>query len=130
MPSNYCSFFTLPFDTGLSKNRAKTILGRGRKKFIGLTEEYRAITKNYIAILEPMFINKEFKKQKVYITMRVFKPNHRSDAINLVDGMADILKKVMGLDDRYFSVWCDWEIDKENPRVEIYIDEDSLPSIQ
>ncbi|MCA2656372.1 MAG: hypothetical protein IM475_19630 [Microcystis sp. M061S2] len=34
----------------------------------------------------------------------------RSDAINLIDGIADVVKGVIGVDDRYFHCVCTWDL--------------------
>lgn len=51
----------------------------------------------------------------------MFKPDHRLDAINFLDGIADGVKDAIGIDDRYFSATIDWSIDKQNPRIEVFI---------
>ena len=119
--------FTIPYNTALSKNRAKTLLGRGSKKFIGLNSTYRKLISDHISNLRSP---KSYQEDtKLYVTIRVFRPDFRSDPVNFVDAVCDILKKVINVDDRYYSVWCDWELDKENPRIEIFINENSLPTI-
>lgn len=61
-------------------------------------------------------------KKKVYLHIVVHKPDMRSDAVNVIDTICDVVKKVIGVDDRYFAIaLCDWCIDKEHPRIEIGI---------
>lgn len=84
-----------------------------------------------------MWIAKEALKgrriahRKTWVSFFVQKPNHKCDAINVVDTVCDALKKVMGLDDRWFSIGqVDWEIVREQGRIYIRVaqesDEDTL----
>lgn len=113
---------TLPFDTAFSKNRAKTLLFIGPKKrkraIIGLTSSYRDLLNGYILMAKNQVKDKctAFdRKKKVNLFIHVVKDSMRSDAINYIDGIADVIKEVIGVDDRYFQVVLTWEIDKKNP---------------
>lgn len=48
----------------------------------------------------------------------VFKPRVDVDAINFVDAVADVLKRCIMVDDRYFSIksW-EWHLDRAEPRI-------------
>jgi len=92
-----------------------------KKKWIGLTEDYRKAKLELTHVLRSLKDEKWKDKAKVYVDIVVFKPNHKSDAINMIDGVCDAIKEVIPVDDRYYGVWCDWEIDKENPRLEIRV---------
>lgn len=55
---------------------------------------------------------------KIYLDIHVYKPNNRVDGINFLDAIADVLKKVIKVDDRWFAVkTLDWSLDRENPRI-------------
>ena len=52
----------------------------------------------------------------------VYKPRTNIDAINFIDAIADVLKDVIGVDDKWFSIKAlDWEHDKVNPRIIVKI---------
>lgn len=112
----------IPFNSKLSKNRAKTLLGRGNRKWIGLTSTYRTLLAQNIAYVKAQ-VTEELKfnpMQKVHLAITVWKPNNRMDAINLIDGIADIIKEVIGVDDRYYALSLDWFISKE-PNIQVRI---------
>lgn len=55
---------------------------------------------------------------KVYLDVFVEKPNHKGDAINVLDLVADAVKDATGVDDRWYSVRrLDWSIVKQEPRI-------------
>lgn len=59
---------------------------------------------------------------KVWIDILVQKPDHRGDAVNVIDLVCDALKDALPVDDRWFCIRrLDWEIAKENPRLFIGI---------
>ncbi len=63
---------------------------------------------------------------KVWLDILVQKPNHKGDAVNVVDLICDAVKEAVGVDDRWFSIRrLDWEIVKENPRLFVGIGQDS-----
>lgn len=52
----------------------------------------------------------------------VYKSRNTVDAINFLDAVADVLKKVIGVDDKWYSVKSiDWDLDKLNPRIIVKI---------
>lgn len=119
------TFFKLPLNRALSKNRAKKLKswgkGRNRKMQIGLCDTYKAAKLEVYYECLKASRGMRWKKQKIWLTIRVFKPNHRLDAINFLDGIADGVKDAIGVDDRYYSATVDWDIDKDNPRIEVFI---------
>lgn len=55
---------------------------------------------------------------RLWIDMFVEKPNHRGDAINVVDLVCDAVKDATGVDDRWYSIArLDWSIVKRDPRL-------------
>lgn len=70
-------------------------------------------------------------QNKVWVSIHVEKPNNRFDAINVIDSIADGLKKAIGVDDRWFSIGgLDWSICKDEPRFIIEFGQDSLSHVQ
>src|SRR5258706_9109239 len=56
--------------------------------------------------------------QKVYLDIYVYKSRTNTDAINFIDVLADCLKRVIMVDDRWFCIKSlDWELDRVNPRI-------------
>lgn len=46
------------------------------------------------------------------------KPRTNIDAINFIDAIADVLKRVIGVDDKWFSIKSlDWAVDAKNPYI-------------
>jgi len=107
----------LPYDTGISKNRA-FIVARNR---IITSPQMRRIKEVYGAICNHAFKDSNYEpKKKVYLAIYVFKKDHRSDAINVLDVLCDVIKKAINVDDRYFSiVLLDWGIDPISPRIHV-----------
>lgn len=62
--------------------------------------------------------NVNFYTNKIYLDCVVFKTRTNTDSINFIDGVADCLKRVILVDDRYFCIknW-DYEVDRVNPRI-------------
>lgn len=59
-----------------------------------------------------------WNRRKTYLEILVEKPTHQSDAINVVDVLADAVKVAIGVDDRWFSLLrVDWTIVKYEPRI-------------
>jgi hypothetical protein len=50
------------------------------------------------------------EKKKTWLSIHVYKKNHTGDGINLLDGIADAVKKAVGIDDCWFSSLTDWTI--------------------
>lgn len=67
------------------------------------------------------------QKTKLYITMDVYKPDNRMDALNFIDDFIDAIEPVIGVNDRYYALTLDWYIDKERPRIECSV-HDSKPA--
>lgn len=59
---------------------------------------------------------------RVYLDIMVHKSRNTVDAINFLDAVADCLKRVCGVDDKWYSVKSlDWSLDKANPRIVVKI---------
>ena len=68
----------------------------------------------------------EWNQRKTYLDILVEQPFHTSDAINVLDVIADLVKQAIGVDDRWFCVLrLDWRIVKDNPRVFIGIGQEA-----
>lgn len=55
---------------------------------------------------------------KVYLDIFVCKPRTNIDAINFLDAVADVLKRVINVDDKWYSIKSlDWKVDTKNPYI-------------
>lgn len=99
----------------LSKNRAHVISG----KRLVMTEECARASKSLedsIALQKPMF-----RQDEILVTIRVVRPDRRSDAPNFVDRVCDAVKRAIAVDDVWFGAVAIPAIDAENPRLEVEI---------
>lgn len=110
------------YDTRLLKNRAKTIRGRGAKKFICLSNEYRRAKQELASALQIARGGMHFREKfKTHVEILVVRPDMRADPANFIDGICDAIKTVIGVDDRYYSLEVDYELDRDKPRIDITI---------
>lgn len=115
----------IPFSYAMSKNHIYALrkIGHvalrkeGRLKRERIALEFRtALTKDGFRVAH----------NKLWIDILVQKPNHRGDAVNVIDLVCDGLKDGIGLDDRWFCIRrLDWEIAKEDPQIYIGIGQDN-----
>lgn len=112
---------SIPFDTAYSKNRLwRPKAGGGhyidkdvKRDSIGLGLLLRASLKK----MGPDFHIPP--KSKVFLDIFVAMPNHRGDAINYLDFVADAVKGAIGIDDRWFAVWrLDWAVLSKKEKAE------------
>lgn len=99
---------SVPFSYSASKNHIWSYAGRGH---VFKRQESRAMEDEIIFLLKNALRGKKVFKNKVWLDIYVQKPNHRGDAINVVDLVADAVKKAIEIDDRWFSIRrVDWQI--------------------
>jgi len=107
----------VPFSYSVSKNHLWSSNSSGH---IYRREESNKIQEDIILMLKSAMGNQKIYRNKVWIDIYVQKPDHKGDAINVVDLVADAVKVAIGIDDRWFSIRrLDWQIVKENPRLYI-----------
>jgi len=105
--------FSVPYTQAASKNFMYRAHAEGRA-------DYRSATNDFIAEVADRARSAKIKavEGKVWVSIFVQKPNHRSDAINVIGSVCDGLKTGLGVDDRWFSIrQLDWEIVKDNPLI-------------
>jgi hypothetical protein len=107
--------FETPFNPNLSKNRRyvgrySKVLSHTHKK---AREEVELACKRAICDIKPLD-----KKQRLLVCVMVYKPSNACDAHNMLDDSLDAIEKAIGVNDRYYSSICHYEIDKLNPRLE------------
>lgn len=89
-------------------------------------DDYIRLLKEICVLIQaknPQFnVHGKPRANEIVISYTAYKPTHNGDTFNLLDGLADAVKTVIGIDDRYFA--CDGiysVIDKKNPRIELTI---------
>ncbi len=72
-----------------------------------------------------------FVESKVWVKIMVYRkkdPNGEGpadiDPINFLTAIADAAKLAIHVDDDWFSAVVDWEVDAENPRIEVVIEQE------
>ena len=114
--------FEIPFVKSISKNRV-FFAGMGQGHPIMKRRGSADKVQSAIALVVSAKVgNVPWPKQKTWLDIIVQKPNHRSDALNVIDTLADGIKEGIGIDDRWFSIsLLDWEIVKENPMILVQV---------
>lgn len=116
------------FAGNLSKNRHKTIVYIAGRARIGLTDEYRNALPLITVPVRQALRGAPLRMDKLWVSVMVHKPDHRSDSANLIDGVLDGIQSATydlngfgprGLNDRWYSVIVDWCIDSAEPGLEI-----------
>ncbi len=113
----------IPFSYAASKNH---IYAMRRSGHVALRRESRAKRDEIVWQIREALKGRRVAHNKVWIDILVQKPNHRGDAVNVVDLVCDALTKAVEVDDRWFCIRrLDWEIAKENPLLFIGIGQDT-----
>lgn len=100
----------VPFTYAASKNH---IYRLGQSGHVTLRKEARAIRERITHSMAEAVFGRKVAHNKLWIDIFVQKPDHKGDAVNVVDLVCDAIKDATGLDDRWFSVRAvDWEIVK------------------
>jgi hypothetical protein len=117
----------VPFSYASSKNHIYKMTGT----HITLREESRAYRQAISLELKSVMRGVQVVQNKVWLSILVQKPDHRGDAVNVVDLVCDAVKDAIGVDDRWFSIkQLDWEICKTNPRLFIGVGQEAGEPVQ
>lgn len=112
-----CEF---PFDINLSKNNTRAF-ARGHYY---IKPEARKCKENLVMALKVACRGHKFNEAKLWVNIMVYKPNNRIDAGNFVDTIFDAIQEVSGINDKWYSIsQLDWELEKENPRIIIKLEQ-------
>jgi hypothetical protein len=110
---------SIPFSYEYSKNKIE-----GRTKY-GKTypnKDHWELRDYLTRVLTEACAGIEWKKQKYYVSYYCQKPSYRGDAINFLEAFADVIKKVIGVDDNYLVVEdIDFEVIKNGADNRIFI---------
>lgn len=113
----------VPFSYAASKNH---IYARRRSGHVALRRESKAKRREITSTLKLSLTGRRLAHNKLWIDILVQKPNHKGDAINVIDLVCDAIKDAVPMDDRWFSIRClDWEVVKENPMLYIGVGQES-----
>jgi len=116
----------VPFSYSFSKNAIYSVRKSGKGR-IYLRKEANSIKKSLAWEIRAASKGHKWKQNKVWLDILAQKPNHKGDAVNVVDTVCDGVKKAIKIDDRWFCIKrLDWQIVKKNPQliVEIGQEED------
>lgn len=107
----------IPFSYEMSKNHIWALQSKGH---VYLRQESRAAREQLAWAIKKALLDHKQKivQAKLWIDIFVQKPNHKGDAVNVVDLVCDAVKDATGLDDRWYCIRAlDWQIVKENPQL-------------
>lgn len=110
---------SIPFNYGYSKNKINGITRHGK---VYPLKEHQQLREYLTGVLTEACAGIIWKKQKYYVSYFVQKTSNRGDAINFLDAFADVIKKVVGVDDNYLVVdKIDFEVVKNSENNKIFI---------
>lgn len=114
----------IPYSSHMSKNK---LLGRTRSGVYMRKEAHDQQGVVMTAFADALRLSQRtVVRAKLWIDIFVQKPNHYSDAVNVVDSICDALKAATNLDDRWFSISrLDWEVVTDDPFIFIGIGQDT-----
>lgn len=111
---------SVPFSYAASKNAIYSLAKGGGHVF--KRKASNAHRAEITARIRDAFEGEKIYQNKVWLDIFVQKPNHRGDAVNVVDLVCDAVKDALGIDDRWFSIRrLDWQITKTEPQLIIGI---------
>jgi uncharacterized Zn-finger protein len=114
---------SVPFSYAASKNH---IYVKRRMGHVALRREVVAKRQAITLAVQSALAGRQVAHNKVWLDILVQKPDHRGDAVNVVDLVCDAVKDAIGVDDRWFSIRrLDWEVAKTDPRLFIGIGQES-----
>ena len=119
----------VPFTYAMSKNHIYTMRRDGH---VALRRESKQIRRAITLSLRQALHCMPIVHNKVWIDILVQKPNHKGDAVNVIDLVCDAVKDAIDrVDDRWFCLRrLDWEIVKDNPKLFIGIGQESNEDCQ
>ncbi|HIK93837.1 MAG TPA: hypothetical protein EYG03_17960 [Planctomycetes bacterium] len=113
----------VPFSYAASKNH---IYAMRRQGHVALRRESRAIRDSITFRLQEALEDVCVAHNKLWLDILVQKPNHRGDAVNVVDLVCDAVKDAVTVDDRWFCIRrLDWEIVRENPQLYLKVGQET-----
>ena len=116
----------IPFNYAASKNHAWSRAARGH---VFLRREHKDLRDALVYRLRAAMPGRTVVEDRVWLDILVQKPDHRGDAVNVLDMVCDAVKEATGVDDRWYCVRrLDWQIVKQEPRLYVGVGQaDSVP---
>lgn len=113
----------VPFDYGYSKNAVWRYSTHGH---VYMRSQARSLRDALAWRLKNVTKGIEIFEGKIWIDIFVQKPNHKGDAINVVDTVCDAVKDAIPVDDNWYSIRrLDWQVVKTNPRLFVGIGQEA-----
>ncbi len=118
----------VPFQYAASKNAIYTTRRNGH---VALRRESRAIRDEITLRIKNALIDQPVAHNRLWLDIYVQKPNHRGDAINVLDLVCDAVKDAVPVDDRWFAIrQLNWEVAKNDPMIFVGIGQDTTEDAQ
>jgi len=112
---------SVPFSYAASKNHIWTMAGThvySRKESVSFRDDLAAALRKAV--------NGRAVPGWLWLDIFVQKPDHKGDAVNVVDLVCDAAKDATGVDDRWYSILrLDWEIRKTDPMLWVRVGQES-----
>lgn len=118
----------VPFSYAMSKNALYRMVPQGH---VYLRREAQSKRDQIAAMIRAAISEHRVAHNKVWLDILVQKPNHKGDAVNVVDTVCDAVKRAIPVDDRWFCIRrLDWQVVKERPQLIIGVGQDSAEDCQ
>lgn len=125
---------TIPFESGLSKNRI-----RGTAGYVdnvgpdGIIRRYpkrdHEGAKSRVAdaiVQASASVGATWHSARIHVNIFVVLPKFIYDATNVISTIADAVQIATGVNDKWLTVCLDWKVDKTNPRIEIELSQEAI----
>lgn len=118
----------IPFSYAASKNHVWALNGKGHIWQRGESKAYRsALT----LAIQASLAGRQVRQNKLWLDIFVQKPNHKGDAVNVIDLVCDAMKDATKLDDRWYCIRrVDWQIVKTGPILAVGFGQESDEDLQ
>ena len=120
----------VPFTWAFSKNHIYSLTRQGH---VHLRDEHRTARDELTARLQAALRRSGVTvvTHKLWIDILVEKASHRGDAVNVIDGVCDAVKKAVKLDDRWYCIRrLDWEVVPDRGKIYVAIGQEELADSQ
>ena len=123
---------TLPLDWGWSKNRVW--VARAGSYGRRMNPEARA-KRDALALILRAELGRQgvlqVARNVLWLRLHCALPNHRGDALNVLDLVADAVQDATGLDDRWYAVeGLTWELRPDRPELRVWVGQASLEDVK
>ncbi|MGH6738664.1 MAG: hypothetical protein ACREDY_06475 [Bradyrhizobium sp.] len=114
----------VPFSYAASKNHMFAMIGVGHRALRGQSRVIRNHLRDELVVA---LGRRRLVPNKVWLGIYVEKPNHKGDAVNVIDLVCDAVKEAVRVDDRWFCIRrLDWQIVKKNPRLFVDVGQEEI----